>query len=187
MKTRLLSTTIAAFIFTALVLQSMVGCEDPSSSVSRPVIDPPDLVLIDVKVTPWVTKAGEPFTIEIIIRGVQGSELHFYPASGATINPDGSVTQLPPSGLMQNGTEPEYIVLHKDETYTENQALSEARFITKDVVLKNEASGIAVSTLRNVRLEDPATIMEFNMFRVLLPFRTAEPNLFDKPKITQLA
>lgn len=181
--------TIASILFSFLVFAPLfvVGCKD--SSPSDPDIDPIEpsqLELRDVRFTPWVTKPDEPFTLEAIVRGVEGTEIFFYPNPGATLGPDGSLIPNAPSGLIQNGVERDYLVLHKDETYDENQVYLESRFTADNVVLKMEENGVAVSTIWDIRVMDPKNLAGLNLFRVLLPFRSADTAIVGEPVVTQL-
>lgn len=164
----------------------MIGCKD--SSLSDPNIDsiePSEIELMDVRLTPWVTKPGKPFTLEVIVRGVAGSELHLYTNPGVSIEPDGTITPKP-SGLIQNGVERDYLILQKDEDYSENQVYLESRYLADNIVFNIEENTIAVSTIRDIRIQDPENPQGFYFFKVLLPFRAANPAKIRTPSITKL-
>lgn len=185
MKHRCLSWLITIFCLGGLSL--LHGCKE--SSPSDPDIDPiepAELELRDVRFAPWVTQSGEPFTLEVIVRGVAGSELHLYTNPGVSIGPDGTITPNTPSGLIQNGVERDYLVLQKDEAYDENQVYLESRFTANNILLPVDENGVELSTVRNVRIEDPENFGGFNFFPVQLTFRSVDPAVIGTPSITQL-
>lgn len=182
-------STIVSILFFFLIIAPLfiVGCKD--SSPSDPDIDPlepSEIELMDIRFTPWITKPGKPFTVELIVRGVAGSELYLYTKTGVSIGPDGTIIPQTPSGLIQNGVERDYLVLQKDETYDENQVYLESRFMANDVVLPIKENGVELSTLRNIRIKDPENIAGFNFFPVRLTFRSVDPAIIGIPSITQL-
>ncbi|NBC05507.1 MAG: hypothetical protein GVY20_17625 [Bacteroidetes bacterium] len=176
-------------IISALIIFSwlIVGCNE--SSPSDPDIDPiesSEIELMDLRFKPWVTKPGEPFTLEVIIRGEVGSRIFFYPNLGARFGPDGFIIPNAPSRLMQDGLERDYLILQKDENYSENQVYLESRYTANNIIFNIEENVIAVSTIRDIRIHDPEKPLSFNSFKVLLPFRTANPTMIGTPSITQL-
>lgn len=187
MKHRCLSWLIAFFCLGGSAFLILHGCKE--SSPSDPGIDPiepSELELRDVRFSPWVTKPGEPFTLEVIVRGEVGSEIYFYPDLGARFGPDGIIIPDAPSRLMQNGLERDYLILQKDENYSENQVYLESRFTANNIVFDIAENEIAVTTIRDIRIKDPVNIQSFNFFKVLLPFRTANPAKIGTPAIAQL-
>jgi hypothetical protein len=181
--------TVALMLLCFLVIAPLffIGCKD--TSPSDPDIDPnesSELELQDVRFSPWVTKPDEPFTLEVIVRGEVGSKIYFYPDLGARFGPDGIIIPDAPSRLMQDGLERDYLILQKDEGYSENQVYLESRYTADNIVFNIEENAIAVSTIRDIRIQDPENPQSFNLFKVLLPFRTANPTKIGTPEITQL-
>lgn len=177
----------SATLFTVFFICSLYGCEKNPGSSPDPEIKPNVLELVDVNLTPWVTKPDEPFTLEVFVRGEVGPEIHLYTDFGVSIGPDGTLIPAIPSNLMQNGVEAEYLVLHKDESYEENQMWLESRFTADNIILPVEDNGIAVSTIWDIMILEPDQFQSFNTSRVLLSFRSAEPDVIGQPPVTQLA
>lgn len=188
MKQRYSSWLNLAFSISVFVLLILTGCKEsaPSEPKIKP-IEPTEIELRDIQLTPWVTKPGEPFTLELIVRGVTGSEIYVYTNHGVTISPDGTINPPVSSGLVQNGVERDYLILQKDETYNENQIYLESRFITQDIVLPVTEMGVELSSLRTIRIQDPENFGGFNFFPVRLSFRSADPAVLGKSAISQLA
>lgn len=175
---------IVCLFCASILLFSFFGCDQPSGPPDRE-IEPAEIELNYLNLSPLVTKPGEPFTLELLLRGATGSEIHLYTSFGISIGPDGTLTPNEPSGLVQNGIERDFLVLTKDETKTPPSP-NEGWFIADDIILPIQENGVETATIWNIMIREPGQISTSNSSRVLLSFRSADPAVIGEPTITEL-
>ncbi len=172
-----------AGLLLTILLFLVAGCDQSPSSPGTN--KPAELQLNLLELSPMVTKPGEPFTLEILLRGATESEIHVYTSPAVLIGPNGTIIPVRPSELTQNGVERDYLVLTEDETKTPPSP-SETWFIADDIILPIEENGVETVTTWDLLIVEPGQTAPFPKFSVLLSFRTADPAIIGNPPVTEL-
>lgn len=184
MKEQNLFTSFGLRFLNVLFLFLLIGCENSTNS---PVpVEPDELEITYLDFFPLVTRPDEPFTLNIVIRGATGSEIHVYPSRAIFIRPDGSVIVADPGKLTQNGNTEDFLILAEDPTHPKPSP-SETWFTANDILLPIEENGIETATVWSLWIKDPGRIDPPKMFQVPLSFRSGDPDIIGTPQVTELA